>query len=193
MKSRKPSARHGEPLALTASRTGSSSGRREKIAIRSVTQPAVPVARGNRRSRHGLDHIGASSNRVVGLVRGCPGAGRHLTRGLVVGKQLDDGGLRDGDSGADRLGRVGRKANAAGLTEIFTRFELNARLAVPAGTDLQRARIALEKAEQNCLISNSLKGSIELRAEVVVASEARDTSVSSPYRDVTPLTFVEDR
>ncbi len=112
----------GEHLASTASKTGSSSRRREKAELRSVGQPAVPVARGHRRSRHG-HHIVESSNRVVGLVRGCSGAGRHLTRGLVVGKQLDDGGLRGGDRGADRLGRVGRKANAVGLTEgRYSRF-----------------------------------------------------------------------
>jgi organic hydroperoxide reductase OsmC/OhrA len=48
----------------------------------------------------------------------------------------------------------------------FTRFDLRARLTVPDGQDAALARHALEKAERACLISNSLKGSLNLDASV---------------------------
>jgi peroxiredoxin-like protein len=51
----------------------------------------------------------------------------------------------------------------------FTQVELHASLSVPAGVDPSQARRALDKAEQNCLISNSLKATIHLEADVVVA------------------------
>jgi organic hydroperoxide reductase OsmC/OhrA len=53
----------------------------------------------------------------------------------------------------------------------FTAFEVVAHLDVPAGTSADAARRALEKAERNCLISNSLKGTLRLLAEVHVAAE----------------------
>ena len=42
-----------------------------------------------------------------------------------------------------------------------------ARLEVPSGTEIERARKLLAKAEEACLISNSLKGSHRLETEVV--------------------------
>jgi organic hydroperoxide reductase OsmC/OhrA len=42
-----------------------------------------------------------------------------------------------------------------GMTR-FTEFTLRAQLGVPAGTDIEAAQRALHKAEQGCLISNSL-------------------------------------
>jgi organic hydroperoxide reductase OsmC/OhrA len=50
----------------------------------------------------------------------------------------------------------------------FIRFDVTAHLIVPFGEDVDRARHALEKAERNCLISNSLKGSIGLDATVSI-------------------------
>jgi organic hydroperoxide reductase OsmC/OhrA len=52
----------------------------------------------------------------------------------------------------------------------FTVFELNARLGVPAGTDVEAAQRAMHKAEQGCLISNSLSGRRELTASVDVVA-----------------------
>ncbi|MDH4259697.1 MAG: OsmC family protein [Gammaproteobacteria bacterium] len=49
----------------------------------------------------------------------------------------------------------------------FTRFETQARLVVPAGTDPARARMLVEKAEKICLISNSLSGTRHLECEVI--------------------------
>ena len=51
----------------------------------------------------------------------------------------------------------------------FTRFDIAAHLVVAAGEDTDRARQALEKAERNCLISSSLRGSIVLDAMVEIA------------------------
>jgi organic hydroperoxide reductase OsmC/OhrA len=41
------------------------------------------------------------------------------------------------------------------------------RLHVPAGADVARAKLLLEKAEQNCVITNSLSGSRELVTEII--------------------------
>jgi organic hydroperoxide reductase OsmC/OhrA len=50
---------------------------------------------------------------------------------------------------------VGRLDRVDGTTR-FTELTLRAHLTVPDGTDKQKARRLLEKAEQGCLISNSL-------------------------------------
>ena len=57
----------------------------------------------------------------------------------------------------------------------FTHVTVTAHLAVPPGVDPHQARLALEKAERNCLISNSLKAAIELKAEVEIAEESVST------------------
>jgi organic hydroperoxide reductase OsmC/OhrA len=50
-------------------------------------------------------------------------------------------------------------------------FDVRARLHVPSGTDPDRARQVLEKAERSCLISNSLNGAIRLIPTIDVAAE----------------------
>jgi peroxiredoxin-like protein len=52
-------------------------------------------------------------------------------------------------------------------TMRFTRFETHAKLHVPAGTDLERAKRLLEKAETSCLIANSLSSERHLASEIV--------------------------
>lgn len=49
----------------------------------------------------------------------------------------------------------------------FTRFETHAKLHVAAGTDVERAKRLLEKAESSCPVSNSLSSERHLTAEVV--------------------------
>ncbi len=51
----------------------------------------------------------------------------------------------------------------------FTRFETHARLHVPAGADVERARKLLEKAEFTCLVANSLSSERHLTVEVVAS------------------------
>lgn len=51
----------------------------------------------------------------------------------------------------------------------FTRFTIRARLRVPAGADLERARRLLEKSEQVCLVSASLKSEKHLEIDVAEA------------------------
>ncbi len=48
----------------------------------------------------------------------------------------------------------------------FTRFDTHAKLQVPAGSDVERARKLLEKAEQACLVANSLSSERHLTVEV---------------------------
>ena len=52
----------------------------------------------------------------------------------------------------------------------FSKFRTVVELTVAPGTDLAKARTLLEKAEQICLISNSLKGTRELQPSVVEAA-----------------------
>jgi len=49
----------------------------------------------------------------------------------------------------------------------FTRFKTHATLHVAAGTDVAQAKQLLEKAEHNCLVSNSLSGERLLSVEVI--------------------------
>jgi organic hydroperoxide reductase OsmC/OhrA len=60
----------------------------------------------------------------------------------------------------DRVGRVSQ----------FTQFTTFARLFVPMGGDEAKARELLERAEQGCLVSNSLRGTRLLEAEVVITA-----------------------
>jgi organic hydroperoxide reductase OsmC/OhrA len=56
-----------------------------------------------------------------------------------------------------------------GIT-AFTAFELHAMLTLDPGADEAIALAALERAERGCLISNSLKAPVHLRAELAVAA-----------------------
>ena len=51
----------------------------------------------------------------------------------------------------------------------FTRFDTHATLHVPAGTDVERAKQLLGKAESSCLVTNSLLSERHLTVEVVGA------------------------
>ena len=69
-----------------------------------------------------------------------------------------------------RCGVTGTLDRIDNLTQ-FTAFEIRACLELPAGTDPERARRVLDKAEQNCLVANSLKAPIHLVAAIEVAAE----------------------
>jgi len=62
----------------------------------------------------------------------------------------------------DRIDRVTR----------FTEITVRARLQIRDGTDAAKARRLLEKTEQSCLISNSLKAPVHLQAEVCIERTA---------------------
>ncbi len=49
----------------------------------------------------------------------------------------------------------------------FTRFDLTARLAVPAGTDREKAERLLQKSEAACLVTASLKTENHLAVEII--------------------------
>jgi uncharacterized OsmC-like protein len=52
----------------------------------------------------------------------------------------------------------------------FTQFDVAAKLIIQPGGDETKAMRLLEKAEQACLITNSLKASSHLKASVIVGS-----------------------
>ena len=56
-------------------------------------------------------------------------------------------------------------------TTRFVAFEIHAHLQVPSGVDPERAKRAVAKAEQNCLISNSLNATIRVIPTVDVVAE----------------------
>lgn len=66
----------------------------------------------------------------------------------------------------------------AGDAAQFTRFVTTARLAVRPGADTSNARRLLNRAEQGCLIANSLRGVQTLCAEVVIAEDTPDLQAS---------------
>lgn len=52
----------------------------------------------------------------------------------------------------------------------FTGFIVRARVRVPDGTDVEHARRVIIRAEQTCLVTNSLRGGVQLEAEVETVS-----------------------
>ena len=53
-----------------------------------------------------------------------------------------------------------------GITK-FTQFVTYAELKVPPGTDVERSKLLLDKAEHGCLIANSLTATRSLEAQVI--------------------------
>jgi peroxiredoxin-like protein len=51
----------------------------------------------------------------------------------------------------------------------FTEFTVKATLAVPGGTDMDKAQRLLEKSEAACLITNSLSAECHLETEIIVS------------------------
>ena len=58
----------------------------------------------------------------------------------------------------------------------FTKFTTYARLFIPLGGDEAKARELLTRAEQGCLVANSLRGTRELEAEIVVTARPAEHS-----------------
>jgi peroxiredoxin-like protein len=52
---------------------------------------------------------------------------------------------------------------------LFTDFKVHAKLTIGADVDQTRAQRLLEKAEQACLITNSLKAPVHLETELIAA------------------------
>jgi organic hydroperoxide reductase OsmC/OhrA len=79
---------------------------------------------------------------------------------------------------ASKLSWIDLRCEATGILDRvdrvpqFTGFEIRAALQVPPGTSVDQARHALEKAERNCLVANSLKAAIRLRTEIRVDQSA---------------------
>ena len=77
---------------------------------------------------------------------------------------------------ASKLAWNNLDASAEGVLERvdritrLTTITVSATLTVPAGTNIDKARQLLEKAEAACLITNSLSGTTHLETELIVAS-----------------------
>ncbi len=60
-----------------------------------------------------------------------------------------------------------------GKVSQVTRYKTFATLTVPTGTDLATAEVLLERAEQGCLVANSLRGARALEHRIIV-TDAED-------------------
>jgi organic hydroperoxide reductase OsmC/OhrA len=145
------------PHRYTVTAVGEASGEIEMIAARLATlHAAAPQEFGGPGDRWSPETL------LVGAIGDC----LILTfRGVAAASRLPWTSLSCRVTGI--LDRVDRAMQ-------FTGFEVEARLEVPSTVDPGRARLVLEKAEQNSLISNSVKGRTHLLVEVVV------TGVSTP-------------
>jgi organic hydroperoxide reductase OsmC/OhrA len=84
-------------------------------------------------------------------------------RALARGSKLPWLALRCDASGMlDRVGRVTQ----------FTAFSIKVSLGVPSGTDVDQARRLLVRAEEGCLISNSLKAPVHVEVDVRIERDA---------------------
>ncbi len=91
---------------------------------------------------------------LVGAVADCFALG---FRAIARASKLDWRALR-----CEVEGRLDR---AEGRTS-FTALEVRAHLEVPQGVDPERARRLLAKAEQSCLVTNSLRAEVSLDCQV---------------------------
>jgi organic hydroperoxide reductase OsmC/OhrA len=79
-------------------------------------------------------------------------------------------------AGVSRLPWVSLSCEVAGTVDRvervtqFTGFLVRAHLLVPEGTNVEQANRLLERAEQACLVTNSLKAAARLETEIEVAS-----------------------
>ena len=56
----------------------------------------------------------------------------------------------------------------------FTRLDIDARVTVPDGQDVERVHRVLDKAKRSCLITNSLNAAVHLHAGVISSPAAVD-------------------
>ncbi len=77
---------------------------------------------------------------------------------------------------ASKIGWSSLRCDAAGtLARVdsvtrFTSFAVHAQLSVPPSTDPVQARLALERTERLCLVTNSLNAPIDLTTEIEIAA-----------------------
>ena len=75
---------------------------------------------------------------------------------------------------ASRVSWISISCEASGVLDKverslqFTSFEVNVKLDIPPDEDHEKAARALQKAEKNCLITNSLKADCNLEYEIII-------------------------
>ena len=80
-------------------------------------------------------------------------------RAIARASRLDWNGLECTTVGTlNRVERVTR----------FTHLDVTARLQVPEGVDMERAKLLLEKAEQSCLVTNSMTADVSLTTDIEI-------------------------
>lgn len=67
---------------------------------------------------------------------------------------------------ADVTGRLER----VGMVTQFTHFDLVARVEIPEGASAEQAKRIVVKAESTCLITRSLKATVHVEVDVIVAA-----------------------
>ena len=108
-------------------------------------------------------HIGAPNQQGLaqaGILEGKGGAddGFILTfRAVARASKFEWLGLECSVEGVLERGATGAS---------FTRYTTKAKLRVPAGADVERAKVLLEKAERGCLVANSVTGTRHLESEI---------------------------
>ena len=78
---------------------------------------------------------------------------------------------------ASKLPWIALRCDASGTLDVdrvtqFKAFSVKASLTVPSGTNVDRARRLLARAEEGCLISNSLKAPVYVEVDVRAEREA---------------------
>lgn len=77
-----------------------------------------------------------------------------------------------------RIGANGKLEKVDGQGFMITEIILRPRLVLREARDAERALRILEKAERNCLISNSVKTKVTLQPEVTIADESNEATES---------------
>ena len=75
-----------------------------------------------------------------------------------------------------RIGAEGKLEKREGQGFMITEIILRPRLVLRDTRGVERALRILQKAERNCLISNSIKSQITLQPEVIVAEESNEAA-----------------
>jgi organic hydroperoxide reductase OsmC/OhrA len=85
-----------------------------------------------------------------------------------------------------RVGAMGKLEKRDGQGFAITEITLRPQLVVREARDAERALRILQKAERNCLISNSMKTQITLEPEITTADDLKATAKAPTYIHPSP-------
>jgi len=139
---------HHYSVAASASPEGDIPLQSDKLPVLATAPPAEFGGPGDRWSPETL-LVAAVADCFILTFRSIAGASKFEWLSLQC----------DVEGKLDRVDRV----------TLFTEFQIRATLQAPAGTDVEKAKRLLEKSEQVCLVTRSLKAESHLEAVVEVA------------------------